>query len=277
MRMDGRKVRDLMTEELKEEILKIKKKLTLAVIQIGNRSDSNTYIKQKEKFLNELGIEFLLYKFDLEVSEEEIISLIDKLNKDEQITGIMIQLPIPLNFDFDVLRNRIHYKKDIDGMTDINIGKLVAGNKGLIPCTVLGIMKLLSYYEVNLSGANITILGRSLHIGRSLANLLINCDASISLCHSKTENLEYFTKNADIVISGVGKEKFLTVDMVKEGSIVVDVSCNYVDGKLCGDADFSKLIDKCMLITPVPGGVGPMTVLAVAENLLSAYKWQQSK
>lgn len=277
MRMDGRKVRDLMTEELKEEILKIKKKLTLAVIQIGNRSDSNTYIKQKEKFLNELGIKFLLYKFDLEVSEEEIISLIDRLNKDEQITGIMIQLPIPLNFDFDVLRNRIHYKKDIDGMTDINIGKLVAGNKGLIPCTVLGIMKLLSYYEVNLSGANITILGRSLHIGRSLANLLIDCDASISLCHSKTENLEYFTKNADIVISGVGKEKFLTVDMVKEGSIVVDVSCNYVDGKLCGDADFSKLIDKCMLITPVPGGVGPMTVLAVAENLLSAYKWQQSK
>ena len=248
----------------------------LAVIQIGDDPASNSYIRSKEKACNEIGIYFKHIKFNETVKEIEVINKILELNNDEYVHGILLQLPLPEGFNQDKLINYIARNKDVDGLTDINVGKLFNNKPGMVSCTPLGIMKLFEKENIDVKGTNVTIVGRSNLVGKPLLGLLLNNDATVTICHSKTENLKKHTKNADILIVAVGKKHFITEDMVKEDAIVIDVGINKEDGKLYGDVDFSKVKTKVKKITPVPGGVGPMTVAMLMTNVIKAYeKWQQ--
>ena len=266
MKLDGKLVSNELIKDLKGKFSGVD--TGLCIIQVGDDFASNRYIKQKEKLAEQLGVNFKLLKFD-NITTEDLCLEIDKLNDDEAIDGIIVQLPLPDELDYDTIRNRISSIKDIDGITDINIGKLASGKAYLISCTALGVLELLDYYKIDLEGKNVCIVGRSIHIGKALANLLTERNATVTLCHSKTSNLEFYTKNSDIVISCVGKPKFIKQDMVKDDVILVDVGFNYLDGKTCGDVDSE--LEKYKYLSPVPGGVGPMTVCAVYKNLYNSY------
>lgn len=274
--IDGKKIRDEIIQELKQEIKKYMIKPCLAVIQIGEDPASNTYIKAKEKACNETGIYFKHIKFTETTKEIEVINKILELNNDEYVHGILLQLPLPEGFNPDKLINYIARNKDVDGLTDINLGKLFNNKNGMISCTPQGIMELLKREEIDVSGKNVTIIGRSNLVGKPLMGLLLNKDATVTICHSKTNNLKEHTKNADILIAAVGKKHFITKDMIKKDAIVIDVGINKEDGKLYGDVDFENIKEKAYKITPVPGGVGPMTVAMLMNNVNKAYKkWQQ--
>lgn len=274
--IDGKKLRDQIIEDLKKQVKQYMIKPCLAVIQIGDDPASNTYIKSKEKASNEIGIYFKHIKFSSTVKEIEVINKILELNNDEYVHGILLQLPLPEGFNADKLINYIARNKDVDGLTDINTGKLFNNKPGMISCTPLGIMKLLEEEKIEIAGKNVTIVGRSNLVGKPLLGLLLNNDATVTICHSKTENLKKHTKNADILIVAVGKKHFITEDMIKEDAVVIDVGINKEDGKLYGDVDFNKVKTKAKKITPVPGGVGPMTVAMLMTNVIKAYeKWQQ--
>ena len=270
--LDGKEVRKSILDNLKKELNSIDKTLGLAVIQIGNDDASNVYIKQKEKMTRELGYYFKHYKLDNDVEESTVLALIDNLNNDDSIDGILVQMPIPNHLDSNIIQNRIDPNKDVDGLTDINAGRLVHNKESLIPCTPLGIIEILKYYNINIDGANIVVVGRSNLVGKPIANLLTNYNATVTLCHSHTKNLADYTKNADILIVAVGKANFITKDMVKDNSIIIDVGINRIDNKLCGDVDYNEVINKVKYITPVPGGVGQMTVAMLGYNILKAYK-----
>ena len=270
--LDGKEVRKSILDKLKKELNSIDKTLGLAVIQIGNDDASNVYIKQKEKMTRELGYYFKHYKLDNDVEENTVLALIDNLNNDDSIDGILVQMPIPNHLDSNIIQNRIDPNKDVDGLTDINAGKLVHNKACLIPCTPLGIVEILKYYNINIDGANIVVVGRSNLVGKPIANLLTNYNATVTVCHSHTKNLADYTKNADILIVAVGKANFITKDMVKNNSIIIDVGINRIDNKLCGDVDYNEVINKVKYITPVPGGVGQMTVAMLGYNILKAYK-----
>jgi len=267
MILDGKKVSTQLLQELEERFLKIK--TGICVIEVGNNFASKRYIEQKRKVARRLGVEFRLLSF-LETTTEELCMEIDKLNEDASISGILIQLPLNDKIDYDVVRNRISPLKDVEGVTDFNLGKIISGNAFIIPCTALGIIKLLNYYEIKLEGLDVCIIGRSIHIGKVLLHLLEANNCTVSLCHSKTKNLSFYTKNSDIVITCVGKSGFLKKEMIREDAIIIDVGFNYANGKICGDVDSE--IDKFKALAPVPGGVGPMTVCAVYENLYKLYK-----
>ena len=270
MLLDGKLVRNKLLENLEKEFKNIK--TTLVVIQVGDDFASNKYIKQKEKMANQLGVNFKLEKFD-KATTEEVNSVIKKYNEDKSVSGIIVQLPLPDNIDYESIRNNISFVKDIDGVNDINRIKLVDGkNDSLVPCTALGIMKIFDFYNIDLSGKVVVIIGRSIHIGKALYNLLINRDATVTMCHSKTRDLKKYTKHADIVITSVGKANFITQDMVRNNVCLVDVGFNYYNGQICGDV--SKDLVKYKYLTPVPGGVGQMTVYSIFENLYKAYKLQ---
>lgn len=270
--MDGKKVRDLKLNELKKKIKILDKKLTLCVISVGNNPASKVYIKQKEKFANLIGYNFLDLHYD-EIKENDLIEEINKLNKDNNVTGIIVQLPLPNYLNKNKIINAINPLKDIDGLTNYNLIKLIKKENGLVPCTPKGIVTLLDYYNVDLC-KNIVIVGRSELVGLPLFHLLLNKDATVTLCHSKTKNLGSITKNADILIVAVGKNGLIRSDMIKKGVVIVDVGINRIDNKLCGDVEAS-CIDKSCLMTPVPGGVGPMTVLSLMENVYNAYLMQK--
>ena len=270
--LDGKEVRKSILDNLKKELNSIDKTLGLAVIQIGNDDASNVYIKQKEKMTRELGYYFKHYKLDNDVEENTVLALIDNLNNDDSIDGILVQMPIPNHLDSNIIQNRIDHNKDVDGLTDINAGKLVHNKACLIPCTPLGIVEILKYYNINIDGANIVVVGRSNLVGKPISNLLTNYNATVTVCHSHTKNLADYTKNADILIVAVGKANFITKDMVKNNSIIIDVGINRIDNKLCGDVDYNEVINKVKYITPVPGGVGQMTVAMLGYNILKAYK-----
>lgn len=272
MIMSGKEVSSKIKEDIKKEVESLEDKLTLCVVQIGNDEASNVYVRQKEKMSNELGIGFLHAKYDDTLLEEEIENEVSKLNNDPNITGIIIQLPIPNKYDTNKLINLISSNKDVDGLTDDNKVKLYNNEDAIIPCTPLGVMELLNYYNIDVKGKNVVIIGRSLLVSKPLFNLLLNKDATVTMCHSKTINLAAITKNADILISATGKPHLVTEDMVKEGAVVIDVGINRVDGKLCGDVDFENVSKKTSYITPVPGGVGPMTVTMLMKNTVDAYK-----
>ena len=274
-KIDGKKLRDEIVEELKKEVKHYMIKPCLAVIQIGDDPASNTYIKSKEKACNEIGMYFKHIKFTEETKEIEVINKILELNNDEYVHGILLQLPIPEKFNPDKLINYIARNKDVDGLTDINLGKLYNNKPCLISCTPQGIMKLLENYNVDLEGKNVTIVGRSNLVGKPLIGLMLNKNATVTICHSKTENLSKHTKNADILVVAVGKKHFIKESMVKEGAVVIDVGINKEDNKLYGDVDFEKVKEKASLITPVPGGVGPMTVAMLMKNVVAAYQKQQ--
>lgn len=267
--LDGK----LVSEEIKKNI-KITSPLKLVVIQIGDDEASNVYIRSKEKLMHEYKVQFELIKFPADVEEYEVINEIKELNVDEEVTGMILQLPIPERFNKWRIINTIDPKKDIDGLTNFNIGKTTSNNMGLMPCTPLGIIKILEYYDINVASKNIVVVGRSTLVGKPIANMLVNLDATVTICHSKTNNLKEFTKNADILIVAVGKKGYITGDMIKEDAIIIDVGINRFDGKLYGDVDFESVKDKVSYITPVPGGVGPMTVTMILNNLLLAKEIQ---
>lgn len=274
-KIDGKKLRDEIISELKTEVKHYMIKPCLAVIQIGDDPASNTYIKSKAKACEEIGMYFKHIKFNEEVKEIEVINKILELNNDEYVHGILLQLPIPEKFNPDKLINYIARNKDVDGLTDINLGKLYNNKPCLISCTPQGIMKLLENEKIELEGKNVTIVGRSNLVGKPLIGLMLNKNATVTICHSKTENLSKHTKNADILIVAVGKKHFIKENMVKEGAIVIDVGINKEDNKLYGDVDFDAVKNKASLITPVPGGVGPMTVAMLMKNVITAYQKQQ--
>ena len=272
MLLNGKVVRDSILGKLKKDIDKLDRKLSFVVIQIGNDNISDIYIRSKERVANELGIIFNYILLDSNISNDEVLDIIDKNNNDDMIDGIMIELPVPSNIDYDLIRNRIKPSKDIEGISDINMGNLVCGNYKLVSPTALAVMDLLEYYSIDVVGVNVVIVGRSNLVGKPLFNLLINKGATVTMCHSKTKDLSFYTKKADILISCVGKSNFINGDMVKDDSIIIDVGTNIVDNKLCGDVDFASVYDKVKGITPVPLGIGSITSIELVRNVYIAYK-----
>ena len=269
--LNGKELAQEMRVDIKTEIKGCMIRPSLAVIQIGDDDASNVYIKNKEKACQEVGIYFRHFKYDDDTPELSIINKIKELNNDEYVNGIIVQLPIPEKYNEKRILNTIINSKDVDGLTDINTGRLVNGKKTLVPCTPLGIMTLLKKYEVELEGKNVVIIGRSKLVGRPLLSLMLNENATVTICHSKTADLAEYTKNADIIVVAAGVPKLLTGDMVKKGCVVVDVGINRVDDKLCGDVDFDSVSKKASYISPVPGGVGPMTIASLLSNVMTCY------
>lgn len=270
--LDGKVVKTMALEGLKKLVNEIERPLGLIVIQVGDNASSNIYIKQKRKMAEFLGFNFNHIKLEDDVTLEGILRIIDELNNDEKVDGILVQMPVSEHLDSKVIQNAINPLKDVDGLTDINMGKLVHKKECLVPCTALGIMELLNYYNIPVISKNVVVVGRSDLVGRPVAELLINASATVTLCHSKTKDLASITREADILIVAVGKSRLITKDMVKDGAVVIDVGINKLeDGSLCGDVDFENVKDKCSYITPVPGGVGQMTVLELGFNTYKAY------
>ena len=275
--LDGKNISTKIINEYEIKIKMLDKKIGLAVITVGLEDDGKVYLKQKEKICDKLGIELKSFHFSNDVSNYEIIDKIRQLNMDDNVDGILIQLPLPNHLNCDEIINTILPNKDIDGLTDKNVGYMMHSINNLVPCTALGIIDLLNAYNISLDGKNVTIIGRSRLVGKPLIPLLLSYNATVTVCHSKTVNIEEFTKNADIIIIAIGSPKFLTYNMVKEGAIVIDVGINKVDEKLVGDTDFENIKNKCSYITPVPGGVGPMTIAAFVKNAYFCYKLNQKK
>jgi methylenetetrahydrofolate dehydrogenase (NADP+)/methenyltetrahydrofolate cyclohydrolase len=246
----------------------------LATILIGSDTPSLVYINNKQKAANSIGIRTLDYRLDTAVSQTELIRLIEKLNLDSSVHGILIQLPLPEHLDKYHVINMVDPMKDVDGLTSINSGLLLNNKTNLIPCTPLGIMELFHFYKIQLDGANVLIINRSNLVGKPLASLLLSKNSTVTISHSHTNNLKFFSQNADIVITAVGNRNsfVLTPDMVNNGAIIIDVGTNRVDGKLCGDVDFERVRKKASYITPVPGGVGPMTICMLLRNTVEASK-----
>ena len=273
--ISGIKCRDELKKNLSKRIKKIKEKLTLTVISVGDDEASKIYIKNKIKECQSVNIECNHLHFE-NITTNKLVKIIKKLNKDSSVTSILVQLPLPKNIDENIIINTIDYKKDVDGLTDINIAKLYSNKKGIIPCTAKGIIDLLEFNKINIEEKNVTIIGRSNLVGKPLAVSLLNKNATVTLCHSKTKNLKIHTKSADIIIVAVGKPGLINQKMVSKDTIIIDVGINRINGKICGDADKS-VYKKCKAVTPVPGGVGPMTVYEVLSNTLECYKLQKDK
>lgn len=273
--IDGKKVSREVRAKIKSEVSELKKQgkqIGLAVIIIGDNPASEVYVRNKIAACEETGITSHLYSFSKTVTQEEIISLIEKLNNSTEISGILVQLPLPEHLDKDKILSSIIPSKDVDGFSAEQSGKTFLGEPALSGCTPSGIITLLKAYNVCLDGLNAVVIGRSNIVGKPAALLLMQENATVTVCHSHTKNIKEHTLNADLIVIAVGKPKFLTADMVKDGAIVIDAGINRVDGKLCGDVDFDNVSKKCSLITPVPGGVGPMTVTMLMSNTLKAYK-----
>ncbi len=267
MELNGIQLRNQLLDEYKDIIKNESLEITLSIIQIGHNEASNTYIKNKIKYAKQIGINVIVKELEEDISEEEVYSIIDSLNKDPMITGILIQSPVPKHIDFNKCIERISPRKDVEGLTKENIYKIYENEKGIIPCTAKGILKLLDYYKIPIAGQHITIINRSDLIGKPLIHLLLERDATVTICHSKTKNIKDYTINADIIISGVGKENFLTEDMVKDNFIGIDAGIIQKDNKIIGDFSID-IKNKASYYTPVPGGVGPMTIAMIMENLI---------
>lgn len=279
--IDGRKVAELEIKKMESEIKKLKNKgITpgLAVVLVGDDEASKTYVRMKEKRIEKLGMHSEQYSLKSTVSASKLKDLISKLNRKKNIDGILVQLPLPPKFNSLEIICQIDYRKDVDGFHPHNIGLLTMGTPLYIPCTPLGILKLLEHYRINLKGKRVAIIGRSLIVGRPMSILLSlkGRDATVTLCHSRTKDIEKISKNSDIIIAAIGNANFLTGSMVKKGAVIIDVGMNRIningERKLVGDVDFNGLIKKASLITPVPGGVGPMTIAMLMNNLVFSAK-----
>lgn len=268
MILDGKKLRDELLVQYKEKIKEEKLNITLAIILVGNNEASKLYIKNKEKYCTEVGIKVDKYLLDEDTSEKVLINLIKDLNEDEKVTGIILQSPVPNGIDFDKCSGMILPSKDVDGFTKDNVYNLYLNKKSILPCTVKGIIKLLEYYNIEINGKNVAIIGRGNIVGKPLAMALENRNATVSLLHSKTKDLKMFTKDADIVVVACGIPKLLKKEMIKEGSVVIDVGISRMDGKIVGDIDFDNIKDIALFVTPNPGGIGPMTIAMIIDNLI---------
>ncbi len=279
--IDGKILASKIREELKVECDKLKEigiNPKLAVIMVGNNPASKVYVKNKSKACKDVGIEYEEYLLEENTKQEDLINLIKKLNKDESINGILLQSPVPNNLNINEAFNAITYKKDVDGFTPSSVGKLAIGENTFISCTPYGIIKMFEEYNIDLTGKDLVILGRSNIVGKPLLQCCLNKNATVTICHSKTKNLVEHTKRADILISAIGKAKFVTKEMVKKGAIVIDVGINRDEnGKLVGDVDFENVEPIASYITPVPGGVGPMTIAMLMSNVIKATKEQMGK
>ena len=276
MLLDGKAVSLHIKENIKDKVLQLNNIYNsvhkLVVVQVGNNSASNVYIKNKLKAASFVGIDAELVHFDENVTNEEMLDTIHRLNNDNQVDGIIVQLPLPSHLNEIDIINEIDNSKDVDGFGLINKGKLFCGIDSLKSATPYGIMELLKYYNIELKGKHAVVVGRSNIVGKPMAIMLLNENATVSMCHSRTTNLKEMCLQADILVSAVGKAKFITKDMVKKGAVVVDVGMNRDEnGKLCGDVDFINVEDVASYITPVPGGVGPLTIAMLLQNTLNAY------
>lgn len=270
--IDGKLISEKLRNEIKEKVEHMEKKPGLAVIRIGEDEASKIYVNLKHKICMELGIRFIEYHLEKNITQEALMNLISELNKNEEINGILLQSPIPYHLNILEAFNAITPSKDVDGFNPINVGKLALGQPSFAPCTPMGIMRLFKEYDIDLEGKHCIVIGRSNIVGRPMAQLLINANATVTVCHSKTKNLKEITKTADVVVVAIGKPKYITEDMIKEGAIVIDVGINRLPNskKIVGDVDFENVKEKCSYITPVPGGVGPMTIITLMSNVLEA-------
>ena len=276
--INGKELAKNIRLELKNEVSKLKEKgiiPKLAVIMVGDDKASKVYVKNKSKACEEIGIEYEEILLDENISMEELLNLIEKLNNRKDINGILLQSPITKNLNIDEAFNKIDYKKDVDGFNPVNVGKLVIGQDSFISCTPYGVIKMLENYNIPIEGKNVVIIGRSNIVGKPLMQCLLKKNATVTICHSKTKNISEITKKADILVAALGKAKFVTKEMVKEGAVVIDVGINRDEsGKLVGDVDFEEVEKIASFITPVPGGVGPMTIAMLMSNVVKACKEQ---
>ncbi|ATU05784.1 hypothetical protein BKN14_05120 [Candidatus Gracilibacteria bacterium HOT-871] len=278
MLINGREIAENIYNELKKEISELSQKPKMAVILVGENSPSMRYIEQKKKWADFVGIDFELINYPTNVSEKEVLGKIKSLNNDEKIHGFMVQLPLPKHINEKKVLNAINPKKDIDGFHPKNQGKVLIGDKtGFVPCTPAGVMEILNYLKINLESKVVTVIGRSNIVGKPTTSLLINAGATVISCNSKTKHLRRYTTISDIVIVAAGKPELLKVDMIKFGGIVIDVGFTVIDGKVYGDADTELINIVGNKITPVPGGVGVLTVCMLMKNVLKAFKLQKAR
>ncbi len=274
--IDGKMISQKIKDELKQSVqekMQQGKQATLAVVQVGNDPASSVYVNNKKKACEYIGIHSLAYELPEDTSQEELLNLIDKLNEDEKVTGILVQLPVPKQIDEDTVIRRISPLKDVDGFHPMSVGALCIGEKGFVSCTPAGIIKLLKYSDIEISGKECVVVGRSNIVGKPMALLLLRENGTVTIAHSRTKNLQEICKRADILVVAVGKPKMITKDYIKDGAVVIDVGIHRMEnGKLCGDVDFTEVESKCSAITPVPGGVGPMTIAMLMHNCVEAMK-----
>lgn len=271
--INGKEVAEHIKQQVRHEIETLNLKPALAVVVVGDNPASKVYVNNKKKACKAVGIESIEYTLPENIAEDELLNIIDYLNISKCVHGILVQLPLPRHINENKVIERISPNKDVDGFTSINTGKLWQGEECLLPCTAIGIIELLDYYGYDIAGQHCVVVGRSNIVGKPIAALLLERNATVTICHSKTHNLSEITKQADILISAVGKPKFITWGMLKQDAIVIDVGINRDEnGKLCGDVDFEDVKDKVAAITPVPGGVGPMTIGMLMKNTLVAAK-----
>ncbi len=279
MIIDGKKEAEIIRNEIKKEISDLKSKTSkipsLTVILIGDYVPSQIYVKNKEKSAQEVGIKSKILKYQKKISEKEILAKINELNKDKDTSGILVQLPLPEHINKEKIINAIHPKKDVDGFNPVNVGNLSSGYKSIVPCTPLGCLLLIKKVEKNLSGKHAVIIGRSNLNGKPMAQLLLKENCTVTIVHSKTKNLQNECLKADILVAAVGVPNLVKKNWVKDDAIVIDVGINKVGKEIVGDVNFDELKDKIKAITPVPGGVGPMTIACLLKNTLECFKAHQ--
>lgn len=279
--IDGKVISQSVKDRVKQEVEILKKDgiiPCLAVIIVGQDPASRVYVNNKKKACEYTGMKSIEYALDEKTTQDELLELIEKLNNDDGVNGILCQLPLPGTIDKKAVLNAINPEKDVDAFHPVNVGHIMIGDAKMMPCTPAGVMEMLDYSGIDVEGKNCVVIGRSNIVGKPMAFLMLQKNATVTICHSKTKNLSEHTKNADIVVSSVGKPGFLTADMIKDGAVVIDVSINRNEnGKLCGDADFENVKMKASYITPVPGGVGPMTISVLMKNTLNAAKAQHGR
>ena len=272
--IDGKKISQEIKDELKEKVAALKaegKQAALAVIQVGNDPASCVYVNNKKKACAYIGIESISYELPEETTESELLALVEKLNQDDSVHGILVQLPVPKHIDGDKIIQTISPKKDVDGFHPQNVGNLVIGEKGFVSCTPSGIIELLKRSNIEIAGKNCVVIGRSNIVGKPMALLMLRENATVTIAHSKTQNLKEICKQADILIVAIGKPQFITADYVKEGAVVIDVGIHRDENnKLCGDVAYTEVEPVASAITPVPGGVGPMTIAMLMHNCVEA-------
>lgn len=276
--IDGKAVSAAVKEQVRDEIARDGIKAGLAVVIVGNDPASRVYVNNKKKACEFCGITSFEYALPEETTMEQLLELIDALNSDDKVNGILVQLPLPKQLDEKEVIARISPEKDVDAFHEQNVGKIMIGNYSFLPCTPSGCMDLIHSTGVEISGKECVVIGRSNIVGKPMAMLLLHENGTVTICHSRTKNLAEVCRRADILVAAVGKPNFVTADMVKEGAVVIDVGINRLDnGKLCGDVKFDEVSEKAGWITPVPGGVGPMTIATLMKNTLTAAKLQQNK
>ena len=274
--IDGKMVASQIKKKIASEVESLKQKTGetpgLAVVLVGDDPASSVYVRNKNKTCKDLGFQSFENILPANTKESTLLDLIDELNKNERVSGILVQLPLPSHISSYKILEAINPQKDVDGFHLVNIGRLVTGNATFKPCTPEGIIQLLDHYKVDIEGKNAVVLGRSNIVGKPISLLLLERNATVTICHSRTKNLSAITKSADILIAAIGKPNFVTADMVKDDVVIIDVGINRVNDKLIGDVDYQSVSKKASLITPVPGGVGPMTIAVLMANTLQAFK-----